>query len=129
MVKKISLVFLVILTLFCFATQVHAGEEPKATSIDSVASDAQGFLEAGDPNVAKINEAKIKSTSDLIYNTLAIIGAIIAIVVGMILGVKIATAGAEEKAQVKETLVPYTVGVVILFGAFVIWKVVVMILQ
>jgi len=130
MLKKISLVFLIILTILCITTQVHAEgeEEPKRASIDTVASDAKGFLEAGDPS-GLMNEAKIKTASDLVYNTLSIIGGVIAIVVGIILGVKIATAGAEEKAQAKELLVPYFAGVVILFGAFVIWKIVATILQ
>ena len=35
------------------------------------------------------------------------------------------TGSASEKAQVKETLIPYVVGCVVVFGAFGIWKLVI----
>ena len=36
--------------------------------------------------------------------------------------------GAEEKANIKEVLVPYVVGCIVIFGAFAIWKLIVTIL-
>ena len=35
----------------------------------------------------------------------------------------------EEKVKVKETLIPYVAGCIIIFGAFTIWKVVVEVLK
>ena len=37
--------------------------------------------------------------------------------------------GAEGKAQIKELLVPYIVGCIVVFGAFAIWKLLVTILS
>ena len=39
------------------------------------------------------------------------------------------TGSVEEQAKVKQTLVPYVAGCVVLFGAFTIWKIVVTIIQ
>ena len=48
---------------------------------------------------------------------------IIAVVVGIVLGIKYMIAGADEKAEVKETLLPYIIGCVVTFGAFGIWRI------
>lgn len=67
--------------------------------------------------------------SNTIYSILLAIGIVIAVIVGLLLGMKFITGGIEEKAEVKAMLVPYIVGCVVLFGAFTIWKIVVDILQ
>ena len=38
-------------------------------------------------------------------------------------------ASAEDKAEIKEALVPYILGCVLIFGAFAIWKIVITILN
>ena len=38
-------------------------------------------------------------------------------------------AGIEERAKIKEALIPYIVGGVVIFGAFIIWKFVVDVLD
>ena len=63
------------------------------------------------------------------YNILITIATFVAVLVGGILGVKIMIASADEKAQVKELLIPYVIGCIVVFGAFGIWKLVVTILQ
>ena len=54
---------------------------------------------------------------------------VIAVIVGIILGIKYMMASSEDKAQIKETLIPYVVSCVIMFGAFTIWKIVITIIQ
>lgn len=44
-------------------------------------------------------------------------------VVGIIIGIQFMVASAEDKAKVKETLVPYIVGCIVIFGAFTIWSI------
>lgn len=43
--------------------------------------------------------------------------------VGTIIGIQFMVASAEDKAKVKEALVPYVIGCAVIFGAFSIWKV------
>ena len=47
----------------------------------------------------------------------------VAVVVGMVLGIQFMAASADEKAKVKEALMPFVVGCIIVFGAFTIWKI------
>ena len=52
-----------------------------------------------------------------------------AVISGIIIGIKYMLGSAEEKADIKGLLIPYIVGCVIIFGSFAIWKLVVTILQ
>ena len=67
--------------------------------------------------------------SNTLYNILLVTGILIALIVGMILGIKFIMGGIEEKAEIKTMIIPYIVGCVVVFGAFTIWKIVVDILQ
>lgn len=44
---------------------------------------------------------------------------------GTIIGIQFIVASAEDKAKLKEALVPYIVGCIVIFGAFTIWSIVV----
>lgn len=44
-------------------------------------------------------------------------------IVGIIIGIQFLIASAEDKAKVKEALVPYIVGCIVIFGAFTIWSI------
>ena len=57
------------------------------------------------------------------------IGIAVMLIVGTIIGIKFMIASAEEKAKVKEALIPYVVGCAVILGAFTIWEVVVIIMQ
>ena len=105
-------IFFIILSIF-----------PNKSSADWV-GDAQNFMNSGG-GTATVNEAKLKKASDSIYNLLSSLGMIISVVVGLILGITFMMASAEDKAKVKEALIPYIVGCIVVFGAFGIWKIVI----
>ena len=52
----------------------------------------------------------------------------LAVAVGMFLGIKFMISSAEDKAKVKEALIPYIAGCVVIFGAFIIWKLTILLL-
>ena len=56
-------------------------------------------------------------------------GLVLAVIIGIILGIQFMTGSVEQKAKVKDALVPYIAGCIIIFGAFGIWKLVVTILR
>ena len=87
------------------------------------------MVKNGENTNAPIDQQQLKSTSDTIYNILLGIAMAVSVAVGVILGIKYMMAGSEEKAQVKETLGPYIISLIVVFGAFAIWKIVVTILQ
>ena len=80
---------------------------------------AQDFMNSADSNIT-INSTELNRPSSEVYNILTSLGMII---VGIVLGIKYMIAGADEKAEVKETLLPYIIGCVVTFGAFGIWRI------
>lgn len=116
----IALITIFSLTNFSYAAKVT---EDRKQTIDGLISGADNFINSADTNNT-IDQGSLKSTIDLIYNILLAIGLIVAVTAGAVLGVQFMTASADGKAEVKEKLIPYTVGCTVIFGAFGIWKLV-----
>lgn len=94
-----------------------------------IISDANNFINAGKNEDSKIDTDKIQTASNTLYNILLSIGIVIAVIVGMYLGIKFMMSSAEDKAKVKESLIPYIAGCVVIFGAFIIWKLAILLLN
>lgn len=113
--KKIivfSLIFFMIFVSF---------QTNRTYAIDKVMSSGKSFLDSADRDTP-LDEAKLQETSSYIYNILFIAAIVIAFAIGIIIGIQFIIGTVDDKAKVKETLVPYVVGVVVVFGAFGIWK-------
>lgn len=118
MTKKILFVFMIITLLICSTSIVQAN------SISEIMTGADNFISNGS-STSTISGDKLKELSDTIYNVLLIIGTVIAVIIGAVLGIQFITGSVEQKAKVKDSLIPFIVGCVIIFGAFGIWKLVV----
>ena len=94
---------------------------------DDIFSPAESFLEKGKEQKqnSDIKDSRIKKASNTMFNTLLAIGTVLTVIIGGILGIKFMMSSAEDKAQVKEMMIPYIAGCVIIYGAFAIWKLVV----
>lgn len=110
---------------FAATNQVQNIQEGKkiASTIDDVFAAADGFIRKG--SAETIDKESLSETSDFLYNLLLGIGIIVAVIVGVVLGIKYMTASVEEKAELKESMLGYFVSCVVIFGAFGIWKIVV----
>ena len=118
MIKKLY----VIISIMCVCLLIFIPIKSNAAStMDDVISAGDSFLNSGDGS-STINTGKLKEASMSIYNILLYIGIAASVIVGAILGIKIMIASADEKAKVKEALVPYIIGCFVIFGAFGIWK-------
>lgn len=124
-VKKVVLIILLLLSIFLLISPKVYG----SNSISSIFTKADDFINKKDSNTITISEESLQGMSKTLYNVLLIIGIILAVIIGMILGIKMMTGSIEEKAKVKEMLIPYVAGCIVIFGAFTIWKVVVEVLQ
>lgn len=93
--------------------------------VEGIFKEAKGFIDSAKPIGDTINEDELKETSEFMYNMLFLIAVIVAIITAMILGIQFMIASADEKAKVKEALVPFVIGCAVVFGAFTIWKIVV----
>ena len=96
-------------------------------SINQIMSSADNFISNADTNNT-ISESNMQNTTNLIYNVLFGIGLIATVVCGIVLGIQFMVASAEGQAQVKEKLFPYVTGCIIIFGAFGIWKLIMLLL-
>lgn len=122
-------IFICILILFLtiiYPTNVQA------QSVDDIFNGADEFLKKGGGQEGignTIDNQVLGDTSDFLYNVLLGLGMIIAVVVGMVLGIKYMMATSEDKAEIKQTLPAYIVACVVVFGAFAIWRLVVNMIQ
>lgn len=125
-VNKIFIMIFIILCIFSSSlvtTKVYAGK------ISDIFTQADDFIGKGDSTISTIGQTEMQELSETIYNVLLIIGIIVAVIIGMIIGIKFMTGSVEEKAKVKETLIPYIAGCIVVFGAFTIWRLVVIVMQ
>ncbi len=97
-----------------------------AGSLDDMISDADSFTEDGE---IQYDEGALKKFSTILYNCFLAVGVATALVVGIVIGIKYMMGSIEEKATYKQMLLPYVVGCLVVFGAFGIWKIVVIILE
>lgn len=70
-----------------------------------------------------LTKTKKKSGIDQIYFTMLTAAIIIAFFVGSVLAIQFITSGAVGQAKVKEKLIPFALGTVVIFGAFGIWRI------
>ena len=122
-----KVIFILIIAFYIFSLMIPT---TFASSLENIITSADKFLEDGKKDSeTTIKSESLRNMSNLVYNILLIIGIIVAVVVGLIIGIQFMMGSASEKAKVKETLVPYCAGCIVLFGSFAIWKLVVTILQ
>lgn len=97
-------------------------------ALTTIISDSDQFLGKGssvEQTLGAEGNEQLKNTSNDLFKLLTAIGIVVMFIVGTIIGIQFMIASAEDKAKVKEALVPYIVGCIIIFGAFTIWSIVV----
>ena len=100
----------------------------KDDTIDATIQGAQDFIDSAD-TTGTIDEAAVQRNVGFIYNIFFVCGMVIAVVCGVCLGIKFMVGSTDGKAEVKEILLPYIIGCVIIFGAFGIWKIVITVME
>lgn len=114
-VKIIPILIILLIIPICFPCTTYAMSE--------IISQGDDFIGQGGTDT--IDKDALNTTSKYIYNVLFTIAVVIAFAIGIIIGIQFIVGSVDEKAKIKETLVPYIIGVCIIFGAFTIWKIVV----
>ena len=115
-----TIILMVLLTNIFINNTVYATE----SSIYEIFTKSEEFMKKGtEDSGIDFDYVKIKNTSNTIANILIAIGTVIAVIVSSILGIKFMIGSVEEKAQIKEALVPFVIGCIVIFGAFTIWKI------
>ena len=100
--------------------------------LEQAMTDADDFIADGkssDSSTEKLNLQNFQTQFGDIYNIILQIGVGLAVIVGVILGIKFILSSVEGKPEVKKMLITYVVSCAVIFGSFGIWKIVVTILQ
>lgn len=116
-IKTIVMIFISVILIFSLPIYSNA------LSIEGIFSGADSFLEQGS-STEGINEDKIKEISDMVSGILLTIAVAVTFISIAVMGINFAIQTVEEKAKVKESMVPWIIGIFVSFGAFGIWKIV-----
>ncbi len=112
---RIILILFILMLLFNINSNVFAWSE--------IIQDGKDFISQADSSKASIDSSQLQSLSGYLYNVLLALGVVVAVVVATILGLQFMLGGAEGQAKVKEMLLPFVVGCIIVFGGFGFWKI------
>lgn len=125
LIFKILVIIFTVLSIFTIYTH-----SVQASSLSDAIGGADDFIQSGvDDDSPVISEDNLQGMSDMLYNSLLVIATIIAVIVGLVIAIQFMTGSVGERAKIKETLIPYIAGCIVIFGAFGIWKLVVSILS
>lgn len=98
-------------------------------ALDEIFSTGDDWMNTGKEHAGiGINTSNLREGSSTLYNILLAIATVVAVIVGAILGIQYMTAGIEEKVQVKQSLFPYLISCIVVFGSLGIWKLIVTIM-
>ena len=117
-VLVIVIFILILLTIiFSINTEVKGWSQ--------IIKDGKDFIQTGENSgEGQLKDpSKLEDLSGYLYNILLAAGVIVAVVVATMLGIQFMVGGAEGQAKVKEMLVPFIVGCIIVFGGFGLWKI------
>ena len=108
----------------------NPNETAENVTPDSIIADADIFMADGQSSdVATINQNNANIAFNSIYNILLAIGITVTVIWGLIIAIKLMMASVKEKAEYKKMLWPYLVGCIVIFGSFIIWKIVIIVMN
>lgn len=111
--KKFIILFAILILLFSVNSEVYGWSK--------IVQDGKEFISGAEtPN--GVDTGAIKDASGFLYNILLSSGVVIAVIVATVLGIQFMMSGVEGQAKIKEMIIPFVVGCVIVFGGFGIWK-------
>lgn len=114
---------LIILLMLIIVSSVGIKNISYASTADDIMNDADNFLDKGKTNGGAVDTEKLQVTSNFLYNLLLAVGIVLAVIVGMIIGIQYMLGSVSQRADLKKALIGYVISCVVIFGAFGIWKI------
>jgi H+/Cl- antiporter ClcA len=98
-----------------------------AATLDSVISSGDSFLNINNGEnatpVITPDESKLQAISNTVSNILLTIALGVTLISAVIMGINFTIQSVEDKAKIKESMVPWIIGIIISFGAYGIWQI------
>ena len=111
--KKIGKISIVLLNILVITMMMNA----------VFAQNVGGFVVSPDTN--QTATTTISSAGNKIIGILQVVGAVIAVIIIIVLGLKYMMGSTEEKAEYKKTMLPYLIGAILVFAAAIFAKAIV----
>ena len=121
--KVVFILSVIIIMMITFTKKIFATVSLETPTTKDTIIKADDFLGKGAAVGTVIDENQLQQTSSYLYRTLMAIGIVVIVIVGTIIGIKFIIASADEKAKVKESLVPYLISCGVIIGSFTIWSI------
>ena len=107
-----------------------SGETAEDVTPDKIIGDAETFVQDGqNSSVATINQTNADTALNSIYNILLAIAISITVIWGLVIAIKLMMSSVEEKAEYKQMLWPYLIGCIVIFGSFIIWRIIIIVMN
>ena len=129
MLKQLLKIIFIITTMFLVFSFSTYSKVNAASTLDDVLSKGDDFLNAADDTTNTIDEGDLQELSGFISGVLLSIAIGVTILSGVALGIKFVTQSIEDKAKIKEAMVPWVIVILVSFGAFTIWEIAVNVFQ
>ena len=121
-IKIISVIIISILLIFNIPIYSNAFDEILSAGRDFINEGNSGTSGTGITLTDK--ESKIKEISNTVSSILLTIALGATVISGVVMGINFAMQSVEDKAKIKESMLPWIVGIIVSFGAYGIWKLV-----
>ena len=96
----------------------------EASTLDDIITSGNDFLsQSSSSTVGTPDESKLKDISATVSGILLTIAIVVTVISTVVMGINFVIQSVEEKAKIKESMVPWIIGIIISFGAYGIWKV------
>lgn len=119
-VVKIASILLISVLLI-----INIPKYTKALSFDEIMQGADDFLQIGEDSssTVDIDESELKKISQTVSNVLLTIAVGVTLISAIAMGINFTIQSVEDKAKVKESMVPWIIGIFVSFGAYGIWRI------
>lgn len=121
---KITLIMLISIILI-FNNPIYSNAE--GITLDSVISSGDSFLNINNRDnatpVITPDETKLQAISNTVSNVLLTIALGVTLISAVMMGINFTIQSVEDKAKIKESMVPWIIGIIVSFGAYGIWRI------
>ena len=125
-----TLLMIILLSSFNIVkAEIKGDQRATIDNPDSIIDAANDWTKPESREQMSVDKTKVDSTVNAVYRILLTIGIIISLIWGAVLGIKFLFGSMEDRVDIKKHLLPYVIWVCVIFGSFIIWSVVVGIMQ
>ena len=123
--KLVSILLLVVIVSMTLTTVVSAKSSTKGSGTEGAAGIDAAGIASGLKGTTSAAQEDVTNIGNQLIGIITTVGVVVAVIILLVLGIKYMMGSASEKAEDKQTRIPYLVGAILIFGASAITKVVV----